>query len=86
MLIRNDAEKIRFSKLIVPAILMIVLYFTGWILYYCAIVNPAVIILLTIPPCTSFILYTADRKNFIALIPAVIFLICHVVYGFVNFI
>lgn len=86
MLVKKDVEKIRFSKLIIAALIMVVLYFTGWILYYCGFVNSAVIILLTIPPCTAFILYTVDRKNFIAVIPGVIFTICHIIYGAVNFI
>ncbi|MCQ2593216.1 MAG: hypothetical protein MJ188_10590 [Treponema sp.] len=86
MLVKKDVEKIRFSKLIIAALIMVVLYFTGWILYYCDFVNSAVIILLTIPPCTAFILYTVDRKNFIAVIPGVIFTICHIIYGAVNFI
>ncbi|MCQ2584919.1 MAG: hypothetical protein MJ185_04960 [Treponema sp.] len=86
MLVRKDVEKIRFTKLIIAVFIMVILYFTGWILYYCGFVNPAVIILLTLPPCGAFIFYTVDRKNFISLIPAVVFTICHIIYGVVNFI
>ena len=86
MLVRKDVEKIRFTKLIIAVFIMVILYFTGWILYYCGFVNLAVIILLTLPPCGAFIFYTVDRKNFISLIPAVIFTICHIIYGVVNFI
>ena len=78
---RKDVEAVRFSKLTVSALVLVSAYYLGWILYYFGQVNPIVIILLTIPPCVSFILYEADRKNWIAFIPTVIFTICHVIYG-----
>ena len=58
----------------------------GWILYYSGIVNPIIIILLTIPPCMAFILYAVDRKNVMATIPTVIFTVYHVTYEAVNYI
>lgn len=86
ILIRKDIDKIRFSKLIILSLAMVISYFMGWILYYNGIVNPFVIALLTIPPCMAFIIYTVDRKNIIATISAIIFTVCHVIYGVVNFI
>ena len=86
ILIRKDVDKIRFSKLIILSLAMVLTYFMGWILYYNGIVNTIVIILLTIPPCLAFILYTVDRKNVIATIPTVIFTVCHVSYGVINYI
>lgn len=83
---RKDVEKVRFSKLTVSALVMIAAYFIGWILYYCGQTDPVVIVLLTIPPCLSFVLYELDRKNRIALIPTVVFTICHIIYAFVNLI
>lgn len=83
---RKDIEKIRFSKLIIVTFAMVAAYDVGWVLYYCGRVNPIVILLLTIPPCMAYIIYTLDRKNMIATIPTVIFTICHIIYGFVNFI
>ena len=83
---RKDVEKARFSKLTVSALVMVAAYYIGWILYYCGQTDPVVIVLLTIPPCLSFVLYEIDRKNRIALIPTVVFTICHIIYAFVNLI
>ena len=83
---RKDVEKVRFSKLTVSALVMVAAYYIGWILYYCGQTDPVVIVLLTIPPCLSFVLYELDRKNRIALIPTVVFTICHIIYAFVNLI
>lgn len=44
------------------------------------------ILLLTVPPCFAFILFALGRKNIIAVVPAVCFMICHLIYGTVNFI
>lgn len=85
ILIRKDVDKIRLSKLIILSLAMVITYFVGWILYYSGIVNPIVIALLTIPPCMAFIIYTIDRKNIVATIPAIIFTVCHVIYGVVNY-
>lgn len=79
ILIRKDVDKIRLSKLIILSLAMVITYFVGWILYYSGIVNPIVIALLTIPPCMAFIIYTIDRKNIVATIPAIIFTVCHVI-------
>ena len=86
ILTRKDVDKIRFSKFIILSLAMVITYFVGWILYYNGIVNPIVIELLTIPPCMAFIIYTIDRKNIVATIPAIIFTVCHVIYGVFNYI
>ena len=83
---RKGVDRIRLSKLIILSLAMVVTYFIGWILYYNGIVNLIAIILLTIPPCMAFILYAVDRKNVIAIIPTVIFTVCHVRYVAVNYI
>lgn len=62
------------------------LYYAGWILYYLGFINTPVILLLTVPPCLAFLLFAIDRKNFIAVIPIMIFSVCHLIYGVVNFI
>ena len=83
---RKDIGAVRFTKLVITALTLVAFYYLGWILYYRGMVNPFVIILLTLPPCFSFIVYTIDRKNMIATIPAVIFTICHIIYGVANYI
>ena len=86
MLINTDREKLRFSPLIIAAVCCIAVYFVGWVLYYCGLAGSVVISMLTLPPCIAFILFALDRKNMIALIPAVVFTICHLIYGAVNFV
>lgn len=48
--------------------------------------NPTVILLLTLPPCLAFIFYAISRRNMLALILAVGFTICHLIYGIKNYI
>ena len=83
---RKDIRAVRFTKLVITALVLVALYYLGWIFYYQGMVNSIVIMLLTLPPCFSFIVYTIDRKNMIAAIPTVIFTICHIIYGVANFI
>ena len=64
----------------------VVMYFLGWILYYAGNTNAWIILLLTIPPCAAFILFALDRKNLPAIVFAVGFTVCHLIYGIVNFI
>lgn len=86
VIINKERNKLRFSPLIIFAVICIILYFAGWILYYNGITNPLVIITMTFPPCLAFIFFALDRKNIIAVVPAVCFTICHLIYGVVNFI
>ncbi|MDV4151441.1 hypothetical protein R0131_11370 [Clostridium sp. AL.422] len=67
-------------------IICIIIYFIGWILYYIGIVNSVIILDLCIAPCVAFILLSIERKNIVALIASTIFMICHVLYGIMNFI
>lgn len=86
VIINKERSKLRFSPLIIFSIICIILYFSGWILYYNGIVSPLVIIALTLPPCLAFIFFASDRKNLIAVVLAVCFTVCHLIYGTVNFI
>lgn len=85
-IINKERSKLRFSPLIIMAIICIILYFTGWMLYYNGLTNPLVIVFLILPPCLAFIFFALDRKNIIAVVPAIGFTICHLTYGIVNFI
>ena len=86
IVINKERDSIRISPLLISTAFCIGLYFLGWVLYYNGIVNPMVIICLTLPPCIAFIFFALDRKNIIAFIPTVCFTICHLIYGTVNFI
>lgn len=83
--IHNDRSKLRFSPLIITAIVCVAIYYIGWALYYTAKVSPIVILLLTVPPCLAFILFAADRRNLPAVELAAGFTVCHLVFGVVNY-
>ena len=84
-LINKERKKLRFSSLIIAIIISIIIYFAGWILYYCGNIYPLVIMALTLPPCFAFFFFALDRRNFLAVFPIVCFTVCHLVYGIVNF-
>ena len=84
--IRKSKSKLHLSPLIIATIVCIAIYYIGWVLYYTANVNPVVILLLTIPPCLAFILFSIDRKNLPAILFATVFAVCHLVFAVANFI
>ncbi len=86
IIINKERNKLQFSPLLISSMVCIILYFIGWVLYYIGFINPFVILSLTLPPCLAFIFFALERKNVIAVVPAVCFTICHFIYGVVNYI
>lgn len=86
MVVNREREKLRLTVLLAASAVCGMLYYVGWILYYLGLTDPPVILLLTLTPCLALLFYAADRRNFIALVPGVIFTGCHLIYGIVNFI
>ena len=84
--IHEERGKLRFSALVIAAMVCIVMYYAGWLLYYGGFTSAWVILLLTIPPCLAFILFAADRKNLPAVLFATGFAVCHLIFAIVNFI
>lgn len=82
----RESKKLRVTPFIIIVICCCLLYFVSWIVYYSGIVNANVILGLTVPPCLAFLFFAIDRKNGIALIPILVFTMCHLIYGVVNFI
>lgn len=82
----TNPNKARNKTLIYIITLCTVLYFICWILYYINTVNYLIIFGLCIFPCLAFLLYAVERKNITAIISSIIFMICHLIYGTVNFI
>lgn len=74
------------NKFNIYSIISIILYFTCWILYYMGITNSLAIIGLCLFPCLSFLFYEIKIKNWIAMIPTIVFTILHLLYGVINFI
>ena len=85
-IINKERVKLRFSPLVIVAIVCVVVYYIGWVLYFTGNANTWVVLLLTIPPCLAFILFAADRKNFLAVIFAMAFAICHLIFAVVNYV
>ena len=86
VIVNREHPALRLTPVIWGCVGSGVLYYAGWILYYLGFTDSPVILLLTVPPCLVFLLFAIDRKNFVAVIPAVIFSVCHLIYGLVNFI
>jgi len=80
---QKPMKKVLFRGIV---ILLLVLYYIGWCLCYAGNINPAVILDLSIAPCLAFLLFSISRKNVVALLSASIFMLCHVLYGIMNFI
>ena len=85
-LINEERGKLRFSSLVIAAVVCVAFYYLGWALYYSGIANSWVILLLTLPPCLSFILFATDRKNLPAVLFATVFAVGHLVFALVNFV
>ncbi len=82
----RESKKLCITPFIIMAAVFYLLYVISWIAYYTGITNAIVILGLTVPPCLTFLFFAIDRKNGIAFIPILIFTICHLIYGVVNFI
>lgn len=85
-IVNKNAIKLCLSKWIFMCLICLALYFISWVLYYFGLVNSIIVLGLTVPPCMVFLLYSIDRKNYVAIVPIIIFTICHLLYGVVNFI
>ncbi len=83
--INKEHEMKKRSRWIVAVIICCLLYFISWGFYYNGFTNIFVILGLTIPPCLAFLFFAIER-NMIAGIPALVFSICHLIYGIVNYI
>lgn len=86
LFINKSTKKVKPSPFIIATIICYLLYFSGWVIYYSGIVNPLIILDLTIPPCLAFLFCSIYKKNIISVISSVIFLICHLIFAVVNFI
>jgi len=86
LLVNKERSQRRFSPLIIVSVVCVAVYYIGWVLYYCGNAASWVILMLTLPPCAVFILFTLERKNLPATLFAVVFAVCHTVFAIMNFI
>lgn len=84
--INQNRKKISITRFIIATIICCLLYFLCWMFYYIGVTKAIVILGLVIFPCLTFLFFSIDRKNMIAVIPISIFMICHLIYGVVNYI
>ena len=79
-------KQLNVTPLMLIVIVCCVLYYISWFIYYVWTVNVFVIIALTILPCFSFLLFSIERKNSIAIIFIIMFTVCHLASSLVNFV
>lgn len=80
----SECKKIWWSKGIALSCAFCLLYYALWALYYLGMTNAFVMLGLALFPCAAFIAFALDRKNIVALIPALVFTVCHLIYAVVN--
>ena len=86
VIINTKSKRPMDRKAVQFTVLLVGVYYIGWIAYYLGIANAFVIMDLCVAPCIAFLLFSVARKNAIAELSATIFMICHVFYGIVNFV
>lgn len=86
ILVNRNSKRMGISPLMIAAVLCCLLYYTGWVFYYQGVTNAVVVLDLCLAPCLAFLFFALDRKNKIAVIPILVFAVCHTMYGIMNFI
>lgn len=86
LLKNRDAEDTHLSALVVAAGACVLVYYICWIAYYLGVVAMPVVLGMAIFPCAAFVLYAADRKNWIAFALACAFALCHLIFAVCNFV
>lgn len=85
VIINKKRKKISITPSIIAVIICCLLYYASWVIYYNSVVNMIVILGLTVPPCLAFLFFAVDRKNMFAVVPILIFTVCHLIYAAANF-
>jgi hypothetical protein len=85
LIINKTCEKIH-KLFLIGIVVSCLLYYVGWIFYYNGVTNPLIILDLCVTPCLAFLFFAIARKNIIAVVPTMVFMICHLIYGIVNYI
>lgn len=83
--ISKEKKEVKAARGIGIVVICCIFCFASWICYYIGITNLPVVMGLTIPPCLAFLFYAIYRKNIIALIPIIVFTLCHLIYAIMNF-
>lgn len=86
VIINDSGRKPMSGKMKFVIAALCAFYLSGWFSYYAGFTNKIVILDLCVAPCVAFIVYACVRKNIVALVSAGVFMVCHLIYGVVNFI
>lgn len=84
--VMNDAREVPMKKwntILIYA--MVTLYYIGWVFYYFGTVNLLLIVILSVTPGVAFLIFSIARKNIIAMIATIVFLICHLIASLIIF-
>lgn len=82
----QDSKRIGVSPLVIGTVVCCLVYFAGWVFYYQGVADAVIILDLCIAPCLAFLFFSLDRKNAFAVVPVLIFAVCHFISGVMNFI
>ncbi len=83
---RNDVGRLRWSSTVLCTVIWYVTYIVTWFFYYQGNTHSIIIVLLCLMPCLALGSYMMDRKNYLAILPLLLFSICHLLHGILNFI
>lgn len=86
IIVNRSSKKVDISPLVIGTVVCCLVYFAGWVFYYQGVVNAVIILDLCIAPCLAFLFFSLDRKNAFAVVPVLIFAVCHFISGVTNFI
>ena len=65
------------SPFFIFALLSVILYLVAWVFYFCAYVNNAVLIFMTVLPCTALGCFAALRRDLFVFPPLAVFFALH---------
>lgn len=86
VIINDSGRKPMSRKMKLVIAMLCAVYLFGWFFYYAGVANKMVILDLCAAPCIAFVVFACVRKNLVALVLAGVFMVCHLIYGVVNFI
>ncbi len=79
LLVKRERGKFDFfAPFATFAVIFLLLYYIAWVFYFCSYGNIAVRVFLAVCLPLSLLTYEADRRNFPAMVPTVLFAALHI--------
>lgn len=83
----TGAAPLRFqSAWVLRCAACVIVDFAFWLVYYLGLAHSAVLLALCLFPCAAFLCLEADRRNYPAMLPTVLFTVLHLIHGVANFV